>query len=49
MDYSAGGRWTERKAGTTVGHDFKLAALRWPERTLMFDDGLAIVTDDFQL
>ena len=39
VDFSAGGRWTERKAGTLVGHDFKLAALRWPERTLYFDDG----------
>lgn len=39
VDFSAGGRWTERKAGTTVGHDFKLAALRWPERVLQFDDG----------
>lgn len=49
VDYSAGGRWTERKAGTAVGHDFKLAALRWPERTLTFDDGLAVLTDGFQL
>lgn len=39
VDFSAGGRWAERKAGTTVGHDFKLAALRWPERILKFDDG----------
>lgn len=39
VDFSAGGRWTERKAGTIVGHDFKLAALRWPERMLQFDDG----------
>ncbi len=39
IDFSAGGRWTERKAGTTVGHDLKLAALRWPERILQFDDG----------
>ncbi|MES2948826.1 MAG: metallophosphoesterase [Pseudomonadota bacterium] len=39
VDFSAGGRWTERKAGTAIGHDFKLAALRWPERVLQFDDG----------
>lgn len=39
VDFSAGGRWAERKAGTVVGHDFKLAALRWPERVLQFDDG----------
>lgn len=39
VDFSAGGRWTERKAGTAVGQDFKLAALRWPERSVQFDDG----------
>lgn len=44
VDFSAGGRWTERKAGTRVGQDFKLAALRWPERVLMFDDGHQEVT-----
>ena len=38
VDFSVGGRWNERKAGTKVGHDFKLAALRWPERVLQFDD-----------
>ena len=44
VDFSAGGRWTERKAGTLVGHDFKLAALRWPERVLQFDDGHSKLT-----
>ncbi len=39
VDFSAGGRWTERKAGVAVGQNFKLAALRWPERSLQFDDG----------
>jgi len=39
VDFSVGGRWTERKAGTVVGQDFKLAALRWPERSVQFDDG----------
>ncbi|WP_156781649.1 hypothetical protein [Comamonas aquatica] len=29
----------ERKAGATIGNDFKLAALRWPEKILQFDDG----------
>lgn len=38
VDFSAGGRWQERKAGRPVGQDFKLAALRWPERTLQWDD-----------
>lgn len=48
VDFSAGGRWTERKAGTVVGHDFKLAALRWPERLLQFDDGHTMQTTDYQ-
>lgn len=39
VDFSVGGRWTERKTGTTVGYDFKLAALSWPERNLRFEDG----------
>ncbi len=39
VDFSVGGRWTERKAGLPLGQDFKLAALRWPERSLLFDDG----------
>lgn len=48
VDFSAGGRWLERKSsGATVGHDFKLAALRWPERTLQFDDGHSQATQGF--
>lgn len=46
VDFSAGGRWTERKAGTPVGKNFKLAALRWPERTIQFDDGSQAATGD---
>ena len=26
---------------------FKLAALRWPERTLVFDDGVQLATEGF--
>lgn len=44
VDFSVGGRWTERKAKTPLGVDFKLAALRWPESTLLFDDGHAMAT-----
>lgn len=44
VDFSAGGRWTERKAGTAVGRHFKLAALRWPERIVQFDDGQSEMT-----
>ena len=49
VDFSAGGRWTERKAGTTVGHNFKLAALRWPEKSLVFDDATEAETEGFGL
>lgn len=37
--FSAGGRWTGRRAGIVLGQDFKLAALRWPERIVLFDYG----------
>ena len=47
VDFSVGGRWTERKDGKPVGRDFKLAALRWPERVLQFDDGHTQATKDF--
>jgi 3',5'-cyclic AMP phosphodiesterase CpdA len=39
VDYSVGGRWAERKSGGVVGQNFKLAAVRWPERVVLFDDG----------
>lgn len=47
VDFSVGGRWIERKAGTQLGLDFKLAALRWPERILQFDDGHQLATEGF--
>lgn len=47
VDFSVGGRWTERKDGKPVGQDFKLAALRWPERVLQFDDGHSQATESF--
>lgn len=39
VDYSVGGRWRARKDGTPPAQHYRLAALRWPERTLVFDDG----------
>ena len=48
VDYSAGGRWAERKAGMPLGKDYKLAALRWPERVLTFDDGSTLATEGFE-
>lgn len=44
VDFSVGGRWIERRAGEPVGQEFKLAALRWPEAELMFDDGSRLRT-----
>ena len=41
VDYAVGYRHLDRKKGITDFRqsNFKLAALRWPERTLMFDNG----------
>lgn len=44
LDYSVGGRWMERKMGLEKGAVFKLGAMRWPEKTLYFDDGQVIET-----
>ena len=47
VDFSVGGRWIERRAGRAVGANFRLAALRWPERILQFDDGHRFGTQGF--
>lgn len=47
VDFSVGGRWAERKKGSAEGKDYKLAALRWPEKTLQFDDGQQALTEGF--
>lgn len=40
IDYSVGGRASERRAGEKYGPPRgRLAALRWPERRLVFDNG----------
>jgi hypothetical protein len=40
IDYSVGGRWKERLHEDFAGsYVTRLAALRWPERELSFDDG----------
>jgi hypothetical protein len=46
VDFSVGGRWQERLAGETVQRT-RLAALRWPERELVFDTGERLATIDF--
>jgi hypothetical protein len=40
LDYSVGKRYRERQPGASVLHT-SLAALRWPERTLIFDNRAA--------
>ena len=47
-DFSVGGRWAARKTGESLHRDFKLAALRWPEKLLQFDDGSSQPTQGFQ-
>ena len=45
IDYSVGARWRDRKAGIAPAHsEFRLAAMRWPERVLVFDDGETAAT-----
>ncbi len=40
IDYSVGGRWFDRREGRPTGpFAGRLAALRWPERELVFDNG----------
>ena len=46
VDFSVGGRWRPRREGRPL-HQFKLAALRWPERELVFDDGRVAPTHGF--
>lgn len=41
LDYSVGARWRDRKdhSGSVIPTHFRLAAMNWPERTLLFDNG----------
>ncbi len=43
VDFSVGRRYLERASGTTEGFAGALAALRWPEKTLVFDDRVGSV------
>lgn len=45
VDYSVGARWSERQNHHQAGNTrFRLAALLWPERALVFDNGDHIPT-----
>ncbi len=39
VDFAVGARYKERISGPTVKFECRLAAVRWPERELLFDDG----------
>lgn len=47
VDYSVGGRWLARRQGEDPDRRFKLAAMRWPERELVFDDGARLASQGF--
>ena len=53
LDYSVGARWRERKnpEGSSVSNPprshYRLAALMWPERSLVFDNGEHCLTQNF--
>ena len=47
VDFSVGGRWHERQAKSQIGVSYKLAAMRWPERELVFDNGQRLMTTKF--
>ena len=44
VDFSVGGRYSERNKNLPYGTEANLAALRWPERTLMLEDGAVLDT-----
>lgn len=39
VDYSVGARWRNRKENRCTASRFRLAALQWPEKRLVFDSG----------
>ncbi len=47
IDYSVGGRFLERQQGRRASFEGRLAALRWPERSLFFDDGASCRTEGY--
>ena len=48
VDYSVGARWLNRLRGEDPGERSKLAAMRWPERVLVFDDGTQAASENFE-
>lgn len=48
VDFSVGGRFKERNQNKT-GENTNLVALRWPEKTLMFENGSIVNTINFKI
>lgn len=45
VDFSVGARWRDRKAGRPLESSrYRLAALQWPEKRLVFDSGEVLAT-----
>lgn len=44
IDYSVGTRFLERKFNLPIGTYGKLAALRWPEKNIIFENGFSLKT-----
>ncbi len=38
LDFSVGSRWKQRRSGHEPPYHGRLAAMRWPERELVYDD-----------
>jgi diadenosine tetraphosphatase ApaH/serine/threonine PP2A family protein phosphatase len=47
VDFSVGGRFLERQHGRQENFEGRLAALRWPERSVFFDDGQRCGTEGY--
>ena len=45
VDFSVGARWLNRLRGEDPSERSKLAAMRWPERVLVFDDGTQAMSE----
>lgn len=48
VDYSVGARFLERNQNLKLGSNTKLAALSWPDRKLIFEDGLVFPTINYK-
>ncbi|MCP5330664.1 MAG: metallophosphoesterase, partial [Pseudomonadales bacterium] len=48
VDFSVGGRYQERRSSPQTHQTSKLAALRWPERTLVLDSGETFSTGGYR-